>query len=134
MPAFGDLDGDGDLDSIVGNRSGGLLFYSNGLFQVGIAAPPDIPGDRTMNLRVEPNPSSGRVTFRFDGDVSDDTELAVSDSLGRTVARLPVASAERFIEWDGADAAASDMASGVYVVRLVSAEHVLAATSFTRIR
>ena len=138
VPAFGDLDGDGDLDSIVGNRSGGLLFYSNGLFQVGIAAPPDIPGDRTMNLRVEPNPSSGRVTFRFDGDVSDDTELAVSDSLGRTVARLPVASSKRFVEWDGACATASEMdsglASGVYVVRLVSAEHVLAATSFTCIR
>ena len=87
-----------------------------------------------MNLRVEPNPSSGRVTFRFDGDAPDDAELAVFDSRGRVVTRIPVASSGRFVEWDGAGATAADMASGVYVVRLVSAGRVLAAASFTRIR
>lgn len=134
VPAFGDLDNDGDPDMVVGNRSGGLLFYSNGVFQVGSAAPPAPLEDRAIDLRVEPNPSSRYVTFRLDGDVPSDAELTVFDSRGRSLVRLPVAANERSVVWDGTDATASTMASGTYIVRLVSADEVLAASSFTRIR
>lgn len=130
-PTFGDLDGDGDFDMIAGNRSGGLLFFSNGAFEVGISSPPEVPADRAMNMLVEPNPSSGRVTFRFDRDIPEHAQLSVFDSRGRSVTRIPLANETRSVEWN---VAASEVSSGVYVVRLIADQQVLASTSFTRLR
>ncbi|MDX1439296.1 MAG: FG-GAP-like repeat-containing protein [Rubricoccaceae bacterium] len=131
-PTFGDLDDDGDLDLIAGNRSGGLLFYSNGTFQVGVLAPPESPVDRAINMTVEPNPSSGGITFRFDRRIPTDAEVAVYDSRGRSVANISFAGDARSVEWSAMDI--SEIASGVYVARLVSDNQVLASAAFTRLR
>jgi len=67
-------------------------------------------------LRVSPNPSRGRVRFALGATGPGDAVLiyAVNGSL---VARVPVG-VKGEAEWDGRDAAARPLASGVYLARV----------------
>ena len=56
--------------------------------------------------------------------------LAIYDTLGQQVARLPLDGTE--VVWDRAEAA--DLASGRYIARVEQADTVLASTGFTRVR
>jgi hypothetical protein len=129
-PALGDLDGDGDPDLVVGNQSGGLLFFSQGAFTTGIGEAGPEPGP-TPGLRAVPNPSSGRVTFHFGAPVRGEAAtLVVYDGRGRTVARVPLAVGAADATW----APGAGAASGTYLARLEADGEVLASASFTRLR
>lgn len=70
-------------------------------------------------LRVDPNPSSGRVRLTLpvtEGEV----DVEVRDLQGRFVRRLgPVlASAQTRVEWDGLDARGIRVPAGLYLVRI----------------
>ena len=84
---------------------------------VGVGTPP--PGV-ARPLRVEPNPSFGRVNFRSEDDASGLAEVDILDLQGRVVQHLGplwLASHAQF-SWDGRDARGGSVRAGMYLVRV----------------
>ena len=130
-PVLGDLNGDGDLDLLLGTKAGGLLYFDNAAV---VGVEPSIPERPSLGIRAEPNPSTGQVTFRLTTPPRERRMLVVYDTLGQVVHRRPVQAGTALIEWDGSDGHGQALASGLYVARLEAADRVLAAATFTRIR
>ena len=81
------------------------------------------PGAALTLSTPEPNPSRNRATVRFSLAEAGDAVLTVYDVQGREVARLSEgarAAGAHEVTW-----ATGDLASGVYVLRLVAGERVL---------
>ena len=120
-PALGDLDGDGTPEIVAGTTSGGFLFWQADGSTGSTPSPrPD------LGLRVEPNPSTGAVTFRASGE----GDLVVFDARGRRVAQLAMSAGRA--EWDGRTGGAN-AAAGVYLARFRSPSRV-ETVPFTRVR
>ena len=83
-----------------------------------------------------PNPASSSVTFRLSAQPDADAHLDVFDVAGRRVygwrGRVSVAG-ERTIEWNLRDFNGNDLKSGIYFVRLNSADGTLV-RRFVRLR
>lgn len=75
---------------------------------------------RDATLRVEPNPSRGRVQLVIPGDVRGLTRVQIVDAQGRTVRRLATAWTlpGARLEWDGTDDDGRTVPTGVYLARL----------------
>jgi hypothetical protein len=128
-PAAGDLDGDGDVDVILGTAAGGLSLFLNTTVPHAREPPPQRSG---MRLDTIPNPSRDAVTFRVSGaDALTELTVVVSDAAGRLVARLPVAADA--VSWNGRGGRAPAPA-GVYVARVEAAGVVVASATFTLVR
>ncbi len=78
----------------------------------------DGPGG-THALRVEPNPSFGRMQLVVDDGTTGLTEADILDLQGRVVRHLgPVWLGTRgHLDWDGTDASGARVAGGVYLAR-----------------
>ncbi len=74
-PAFGDLDGDGDLDLLVGTDAGPILFFSN----TGSASHPAFaaPIENPFGLTVDDPPWGGIYSQPLLGDIDGDGDLDV---------------------------------------------------------
>ncbi len=77
IPAFGDLDGDGDLDAVVGTWDDELLFYRNVANGAGIELELVDPTAATLTRGRNASPALGDV----DGD--GDLDLVVGESSGQ---------------------------------------------------
>ena len=84
---------------------------------VGVEGP---PAAGTGGVRVEPNPSRGRVAFVVDDAVSDVTAIEMLDLQGRIVRRLapPSPGSGTSIAWDGLDAMGQRVPPGIYLARI----------------
>jgi hypothetical protein len=72
-----------------------------------------------LGLRVEPNPSSGKVVFHAAGRTADPAVLEIVDTSGRRVHRSAIrALAGDRIAWNGLDDRGRPVAAGVYYARL----------------
>ncbi|NJC27876.1 T9SS type A sorting domain-containing protein [Neolewinella antarctica] len=110
-PAFGDFDGDGGLELVVGNERGGAAFFRTNLLN-----------DTTVPLRnvrradfdftVSPNPTTGR-TIVSGWPAGSVTEVTIFDVSGRQVAQIPVDVARSRVQWNG-----KKQAKGIYLARL----------------
>jgi len=130
-PAAGDLDGDGDVDVLLGTSAGGLSLFLN--TTVPNRTEPRPRGSRAR-IDAMPNPSRGGVTFRVSaGSAAAGLSVVVSDLSGRRVRRLEVARGAAGVEWDAATGAGPAPA-GVYVARLESAGQILDSETFTLVR
>ncbi len=76
VPAFGDLDGDGDLDAMVGSWRDGVRFYRN----TGTAATPEFVLDSALS--VELTRGTNAVPALADIDADGDLDLFAGESSG----------------------------------------------------
>ena len=104
--ALADLDGDGSLEVVVGNFSGGLQLFNA-----------EIPVQFAVNeavgqqeIELFPNPVSSFLNLVSKGD--DLQSVMITDVYGRTLKSLRVSGKEVVVE-------VSDLVSGVYLARLV---------------
>jgi Ca2+-binding RTX toxin-like protein len=99
-PAFADIDGDGDRDAFIGNRSGNILFFRNsgnatapafagsasafGLPDVGFSASPafaDIDGDGDLDALIG-NSNGNTLFFRNTGNATAPAFAGSTSALG----------------------------------------------------
>jgi len=91
-------------------------------------APPDTPAIlRSRIASVEPNPFNPATTVHFDVSEAGRVEIDVYNLRGELVRRLlrqSYPSGSHQVRWDGRDDSGSEVASGVYVFRMVAGSAV----------
>lgn len=105
----GDIDGSGSYSMIVGNSKGGVEFYKNKAYTVGI---PSIVEEGHINLY--PNPAADQLHISWSGIVDPSVYISVYDMAGRLLQHT-VASASGYSVINTAA-----LAPGVYVCLLQS--------------
>jgi len=95
-------------------------FYDNGLSGVEVAGQP-------VSFEISPNPFFGETTFYLSGAGGRDLNLEIYDVQGRLVDMLSAMGAgraEQALTWDGRSVAGSQVAPGIYFVRIGGAAGV----------
>ncbi len=91
-----------------------------------LTAAPELPAPHTHIVSIVPNPFNPRTTITFKAARRGPLHIAIHDLTGKRLAELATGTYDAgtyTVTWDGCDAAAKPLPSGVYLVRLVSDEH-----------
>lgn len=111
-PTFGDLDGDGRYEMILGNRLGGVTVFGQ-VSSLGVDDPAYAPG----NVKVHPNPAVNEIFVTWTSDFSHQQDVSISL---RTISGQTVSS-YLFTSGDlGARLETSGLAPGVYLCDVIS--------------
>ncbi len=116
-PAIGDINGDGILELIVGNRNGQLYCYE--LAEYLRVEKPSIPAGGFHLLPAYPNPFNHIMTILCETDQTGWLEVAVYDAAGRLVKVLhhgDISSGMHKFSWDGSNRSGQMAPSGLYFV------------------
>jgi hypothetical protein len=103
-----DINADGNLDVLVGNKRGGLSIFST---STAIA----VESIENYNLEFEifPVPAKDRISIRFNQSNQSDNNLLITDLLGRVVKKLSFNSSLEIFEVD-----IHDLSSGMYFISI----------------
>lgn len=111
-PAFGDFNGDGKLEMVVGNQRGGVRFFNTNLNADGTTGLFS-PNIARLDFEVFPNPAGAEITIS--GLPREATEITLLDVTGR-VLRTEVIGARTQVRWT-----LEERSAGVYLVRVSGA-------------
>jgi hypothetical protein len=114
-PFFYDLDGDGDMDLILGNYEGTFSYYENQHEVLEVAENDFLPGQYTLS--AYPNPFNPQTSLHMDLPKDAHVQLSLYDVNGRYLRSLMNAyqsAGEHTLRFR----ATNDMSSGVYIIRM----------------
>ncbi|HKK89677.1 MAG TPA: T9SS type A sorting domain-containing protein, partial [Saprospiraceae bacterium] len=113
--AMGDIDNDGRLEAVIGNRTGGLVFYETDLMsssdEISYAKP-------TGQLHVYPNPAHDFVMIALEGDHLSNPVLELYDINGKLLQQHDLKEGANRLNRQG-------RTSGVYFYRVRDSHGVL---------
>jgi len=111
-PHGADLDGDGRLDLLIGNVSGGMAYYrgSDDGFNISV----EEVRRSESNLRLFPNPNNGTFTLHADPPVSGRAELRIIDLQGRVLWQQQIEGLSQHV------VNSNGLAPGLYLLETVS--------------
>lgn len=109
-PAIADLDGDGFLDALLGNSSGGLELYRGERYQVSL---PESPSSSPGSFSLYPNPTTGKLILQQPPHQSPFEEMRIINTQGQIVQRAQLSQPKE--EFD-----LSHLPAGLYLVHLQS--------------
>jgi len=107
--SFADFNGDGFLDAIAGNYSGGLTLYKGKMFN-DIGLEEDLIS--SIGFKAYPNPANNYLTLEWDDTVEDQLEIVVLDISGRSLINETVV--------NGRELDLSSLPHGLYIVNAIS--------------
>lgn len=110
-PDFGDFNGDGELELVVGNERGGVEFFLTNLATDG-TVPVFSPRTSAFDFMVSPNPTSAR-TIISGWPIGEVTEVEIYDLTGRRLFHQRIKGAQSQVQWNG-----EGLARGIYVAKL----------------
>ena len=87
----------------------------------------DEAGSLSLSLRATPNPSTGAIVIEYRLPSATPVTIEVFNAAGMLVRRMvegPQAPGRHSTTWDGRDERGREMASGVYLARIVTGEGV----------
>ena len=114
-PSLADIDGDGDDDLFVGESGGAMLFFRNMEYNSVVGRQSSVVSKFTLRQNY-PNPFNSKTVIPFTLDRKIPVKITVYNQLGQVVTTLVDGRMDKgnhLMNWD-----ASDVASGVYLVRL----------------
>lgn len=81
-PAFADLNNDGFLDMVVGNRRGGLVAFETNLNPIFVDA---VEERVSNNFQVFPNPAQDFLNFKWDNNKRERFSYKIFNSIGQII-------------------------------------------------
>ena len=108
MPTVYDFKNDGNLDMVMGNKRGGLNFFTQGFGTLSVT---DIPVQVDFNLY--PNPATDNITIKLNDYPNNNQTIRVIDITGKLLMMEKITSHSTVLD-------VSQFKKGVYFVTLFS--------------
>ena len=120
--AFGDINGNGSPDLVVGNSGDPsiMVFYNQNSFSI------DDESTETMSVKSHPNPFSHSTTISFSNPSNTIANMKVYNLKGEIVSHMPVNAGQKFITWNGNDSNGKKVTTGIYFIQILDKNNNIA--------